>query len=461
MNRKISNLLEEGKSTLLFVDYAVPQYDLYAGSRANFMYLEMLAEMGLEVIFLPGDFERVEPYSTTLKQLGIEMLDGDWYRDNWETWLQENGQRIDYVFFNKPDPTAFFLPAVKRHTKAAIIYQCHDLHYLRLRREAGQENAPAMLEEANLFEKKEDFIFANSDVILSFSEVEEKLIKEKFPNKQVFTVPLFFYRDVADPGCDFNKRKELLFVGSCTHTPNRDAVSWFCSEIFPVIQRQIPDIALNVVGAEPSKNILALNSDVIRILGRVSDEELDKLYRTVKLMVLPLRFGAGVKGKLIEALHNGLPFVSTAIGLEGIKGIDQLVSPRDSVEDFAAEVVSLYLSDNKLAEMSQRGVKFVADNFTVQKTATQMATILSTAKAQGALRIDSQPRRTGLAEDGRLEQVKNQLLEQKYQLSKLEKRVAQKDRVIEEMLNSTSWRATVALRWVKLKLLDLKKFFSK
>ncbi len=461
MNRKISNLLEEGKSTLLFVDYAVPQYDLYAGSRANFMYLEMLAEMGLEVIFLAGDFERVEPYSTTLKQLGIEMLDGDWYRDNWETWLQENGQRIDYVFFNKPDPTAFFLPAVKRHTKAAIIYQCHDLHYLRLRREAGQENAPAMLEEANLFEKKEDFIFANSDVILSFSEVEEKLIKEKFPNKQVFTVPLFFYRDVADPGCDFNKRKELLFVGSCTHTPNRDAVSWFCSEIFTVIQRPIPDIALNVVGAEPSKNILALNSDVIRILGRVSDEELDKLYRTVKLMVLPLRFGAGVKGKLIEALHNGLPFVSTAIGLEGIKGIDQLVSPRDSVEDFAAEVVSLYLSDNKLAEMSQRGVKFVADNFTVQKTATQMATILSTAKAQGALRIDSQPRRTGLAEDGRLEQVKNQLLEQKYQLSELEKRVAQKDRVIEEMLNSTSWRATVALRWVKLKLLDLKKFFSK
>jgi len=454
-------LLEEGKSTLLFVDYAVPQYDLYAGSRANFMYLEMLAEMGLEVIFLPGDFERVEPYSTTLKQLGIETLDGDWYRDNWEAWLEENGQRIDYVFFNKPDPTAFFLPAVKRHTNAAIIYQCHDLHYLRLRREAGQENAPAMLEEANLFEQKEDFIFANSDVILSFSEVEEKLIKGKFPNKQVFTVPLFFYRDVADPGCDFIKRKELLFVGSCAHTPNRDAVSWFCSEIFPVIQRQIPDIVLNVVGAEPSEGILALNSDVIRILGRVSDEELDKLYRTVKLMVVPLRFGAGVKGKLIEALHNGLPFVSTAVGLEGIKGIDQLVSPRDSVEDFAAEVVSLYLSDNKRAEMSHRGVKFVADNFTLQKTATQMATILSTAKAQGALHIDSQPRRTGRSEDGRIEQVKNQLLEQKYQLSELEKRVAQKDRVIEEMLNSTSWRATVALRWVKLKLLVLRKLFSR
>ena len=235
----------ESKPVLLFVDYEVPQYDLFAGSRTNFMYLEMLVEMGLEVKFLAEDFQRVEPYSTELNKLGIETLDGEWYRQNWETWLRENGQAIDYVFFHKPDPASMFLPAVLRYTKAAILYQCHDLHYLRLRRKAEVEKDKAILEEANIYEKKEDFIFTNSDVLLTFSEVEEKFIKGKFPHKKVFTVPLFFYRDVPDPERDFSKRKDLLYIGACAHSPNRDAISWFCKEIFPLIQKQIPGIVIN------------------------------------------------------------------------------------------------------------------------------------------------------------------------------------------------------------------------
>ena len=79
------------KPTLLFVDYAVPQYDLYAGSRTNFMYLELLASLGLDVKFLPADFKRKEPYSTELNRMGIETLDGDWYRENWITWIRQNG----------------------------------------------------------------------------------------------------------------------------------------------------------------------------------------------------------------------------------------------------------------------------------------------------------------------------------------------------------------------------------
>jgi hypothetical protein len=121
---------------LLFVDYEVPHYDLYAGSRTNFMYLEMLVGMGLEVKFLPGDFRRVEPYSSELNELGIETLDGDWYRENWKSWISENADDIEYVFFHKPGPASEFLPTIKRCTKAAIIYQCHDLHYLRLQRKA-------------------------------------------------------------------------------------------------------------------------------------------------------------------------------------------------------------------------------------------------------------------------------------------------------------------------------------
>jgi len=377
----------ERKPTLLFVDYSIPQYDLYAGSRTNFMYLKLLVEMGFEVKFLPADFYRIEPYSTTLNRLGIETLDGDWFRENWENWLRANGPGIDYVFFHKPDPAAEFLPAVLNHTNAAIIYQCHDLHYLRLQRKAEVENDEAILEEARLYEEKENYIFSNSDVLLTFSEVEEKFIKDKFPQKAIFTVPLFFYEGMEDTSRDFSRRRDLMYVGACAHTPNRDAIAWFSREVFPLIRQQVPDIVFNVVSADPPKDISSLDSESIRILGRVSEEELAELYGASRMMVVPLRFGAGVKGKVIEALYKGLPIVSTAIGLEGIKGIGDLASAYDTAEDFAAEVVSLYTNERRLQELSELGSNFVADNFTAQKTAELMTEILSVSRDEAALRL--------------------------------------------------------------------------
>jgi len=384
--KKINKTNGDSRPVLLFIDYEVPQYDLFAGSRTNFMYLEMLVGMGLDVKFMAEDFQRVEPYSTELNKLGIETLDGQWYQKNWQQWLQDNGQDIDYVFIHKPDPAETFLPAVKRYTNAAIIYQCHDLHHLRLQRKAELECDQSIFDEAKIYEEKENFIFANSDVLLTFSSVEEEYIKGKFPHKQVFTVPLFFYPNTREVHYDDDRRHGLLYVGACAHSPNRDAVAWFCSEVFPLIQSQIPGIVLNVVGANPPEEISSLHSDGIRILGRVSEVQLKELYESVRMMVVPLRFGAGVKGKVIESLYNGVPLVSTAVGLEGIKDIEQLASPRDTAADFAAEVVSLYGDDKKLEKLSKLGTEFVGEHFTLNKTTQRMAEILEVAGKEAALR---------------------------------------------------------------------------
>jgi len=437
----------------------------------------MLVGMGLQVKFLAEDFRRVEPYSSELNQLGIETLDGEWYRQNWQAWLKENGQAIDYVFIHKPEPAITFLPAILRYTNASILYQCHDLHYLRLERKARVENDKEILEEAKRYEKKEDYIFANSDVLLTFSEVEEKVIKQKFPHKKVLTIPLFFYRDVCKPGRDFSKRHDLLYIGACAHTPNRDAVSWFCREIFPLIQQRIPGIAINVVGADPPDDISSLNSESIRILGRVSEEKLKSLYETVRMMVVPLRFGAGVKGKVIEALYNGIPIVSTSIGLEGIKDVDQIGSAQDTPENFASEVVSLYTDEDKLRELSQRGSEFVADNFTLQKTSRLMEGILSISRDEAILRI-SEPvpgdftpagqspghnefvanrHQADEADDTRVDQLMGELDKHKYQMYELQERLAQREQEIQDMLVSTSWKATVPLRWMKQCFFDLKR----
>lgn len=377
------------KQTLLFVDYALPIYDRFAGSRTNFMYLALLVKMGLNVKFIPANFEHLEPYSSELKKLGIEVLAGSWFKKNCEAWFKEYGQEIDYVFLHKPDPAIIFLDIVKQYTHAAIIYQCHDLHYLRLQRKAELENNPAVFEEARIYQQRENYIFANSDVILTFSKVEEKILRKDFPQKQVFTVPLFFYEDVPEPRHDFNRRRDLLYVGGFDHAPNRDAVLWFCDEVFPRVLRLAPDIVFNVIGANPPKKIALLQSRNINILGSVSDVYLQKFYETARLSVVPLRFGAGVKGKTIEALYHGVPLVSTTIGLEGIAGIEQVATPKDDPEAFASEILFLYEDQNKWEERSMLGAKFVADHFTVEKTAALMGEIIASSMATARKRLSA------------------------------------------------------------------------
>ena len=386
------------KPTLLFIDYSVPLYDQFAGSRTNFMYLKLLAGLGLEVKFLSQDFKRIEPYSTELNQLGIETLDGQWYADNWEQWLQDNGQGIDYVFINKPEPASQFLPAIRRLTKAAIIYQCHDLSYLRLRRKAELENDQALLARSQEMEKVEEFIFTSSDVVLTFSHVEELLIKQKFPHKPVITVPLFFFDEVEkqkndnlqpqNRQTDFAARDGLLFVGACAHAPNLDAIHWFCTEVLPLIRQQIPGIVFNVVGAAPPKEITRLHSDSVRILGQVSDAQLEDLYANSKLSVVPLRFGAGVKGKVIESLYQGVPVISTAVGLEGIKDIESLTAAKNEAREFADAVVFAYSDNAVLQELSLRGQEFVEDHFTTAKAAELARQILAASKEEAAARLD-------------------------------------------------------------------------
>jgi glycosyltransferase involved in cell wall biosynthesis len=315
------------------------------------------------------------------------VLAGDSYKENWLDWFKEHGKEIHYAFLHKPNPAMQFFEAIRKYTSAAIIYQCHDLHYLRLQRQAELTNDPILIDEASFFREKENYLFLNSDALLTFSCVEEEIIHKDFMDKDVYTVPLFFYDRPPKARRDFSKRVDLLYVGGFGHIPNRDAVEWFCNEVLPLLLKRLPNLTLNVVGANPPKEILALSSSNVRILGKVSDIELDNLYRSAKLSVIPLRFGAGVKGKVIEAFYHAVPLVSTSIGLEGITRVDQVAIPKDSPSDFAKEIIDLYENESLWIERSASCAKFVAENFTTHKTAEQFKKILLKAESSAKARL--------------------------------------------------------------------------
>jgi len=361
---------------LLFVDDKVPHFDVAAGARTSFMYLQLLVELGFDVTFLGADFRRVEPYSGALRALGVKSLDGYFYWRFWRLWLLANLRRYDYVFCNRPAPTQLLIGTLKRFGSATILYQCHDLHYLRWQRSYAYDRQPESLRKAQAFEKVERHIFEIADILLTFSEFEKQILTEDYPRKRVEVVPLFFYREFPRPRNDFYDCKGILFVGGFSHTPNVDAVEWFVREIFPGVAARIPDVVFYVVGSNPPPQIQAMECERVRILGGIDDRQLRKLYDGVRLVIVPLRFGAGVKGKVIEALHRGVPLVSTSIGLEGIPEIGTFLAGVDSAHDFGDRVVKLYADPAALLNLSASMNEYAKNHLSEETTKAQIRTLL-------------------------------------------------------------------------------------
>ena len=161
------------------------------------------------------------------------------------------------------------------------------------------------------------------------------------------------------PGPRGDEGGRLLFVGSFSHGPNVDAVRFFCRRILPGVRGRQPGVVLDIVGAEPPAAVLALRGERVFVHGYV--EDLNPFYEKADVVVVPVRFGGGVRIKLLEALARGVPVVSTVVGAEGIRGLDgeHLFVARDA-EAFASRVHRL-LSDPGLRRAMGRKARELAE----------------------------------------------------------------------------------------------------
>jgi glycosyltransferase involved in cell wall biosynthesis len=363
------------KNNLLFIDHEIPNYDQNAGSRTNYMYIKLFVEMGLSVTLIGANFIEAEPYTSEFRSIGVKVLTGKLFSRLWPLWFRIFAGKFDYVFFNKPDPTNLFISYVERFSKAKTLYQCHDLHYLRLLRQYEIDGNNKVLVNSQAMEQLETDIIQRIDIFLTFSHFEKEIVGRKFPGKPSEAIPLYFYDVLNPPIVDFSARKGLLYVGGFLHNPNIDAVLWFSREVFPEIKKSIPDIVFYVAGSHPPAEIRDLDGDGVQVLGYLTDQELEDLYRKVRLAVIPLRFGAGVKGKTMEAIHYSIPIVSTNIGIEGI-GLEKIVPPTDSPKAFSNRVIELYNDESALKESSFQLHRYAEQNLTKDATKIKMAEIL-------------------------------------------------------------------------------------
>ena len=162
----------------------------------------------------------------------------------------------------------------------------------------------------------------------------------------------------------FSERKDIIYVGGFGHDPNIDAVEWFATEIFPTILEKIPEVKWYVVGGSVPENIKRFASDNIIFTGYISDEELEILYNQCRLSVVPLRVGAGVKGKVVEAAYFQIPLITTSIGAEGLSLEEEAFLIEDDAKKFAELVCKTYNDEKLLERISQNQRVFVRKYFT-------------------------------------------------------------------------------------------------
>lgn len=358
-----------GKPIVLVIDHYVPAFDKDAGSRSIYQQLCMFLEKGYTVKFMGDNFLHEEPYSTALEQLGIEILYGPEYKTGIWDWFKKHGNDIDFVYLCRPHVTVRYIDFLKENTKVKIIYYGVDLHFLRERREYDLTGDEEKKEKSNYWKSIEMSLLYKADMSYYPSTLERDMIKQIDPQIPVKQIPVYAYQHfLTDIDQDFEKREGLLFVGGFAHPPNADAVLWFVKEVLPLIRARVQAV-FYIVGSQTPDEIrqLAVSGGGIEVKGFISDEELAELYQSCRVSVVPLRFGAGVKGKVVEAVYNGMPTVTTPIGAEGIDGIEQAVLIRESAKDFADAVIELYQNTDLCRELSVKTQHFIRQNFSVDR----------------------------------------------------------------------------------------------
>jgi len=354
------------RKCILVIDRYVPHYDKDAGSRTIYLYIKLFVKLNMKVIFLGENVFPDQPYTFVLQQLGVEVLYGDYYLYNWRNWLRNNGEFLDFILTCRSNVSIKYIDYLKVFTTAKIIYFNEDMQDLRLRREYEVKKDKSLLKSAKEIEKNERIMFNKADILFVVGTFEEKILKEKFPSKKIFNIPVYYYERNDMVSILPNERKNLLFVGGFKHSPNEDAVLWFYAHSFKQILNKFPDIIWYIVGSNPTEKVLSIQNKHIIVTGYITDDVLMNYYQNCRIFIAPLRYGAGVKGKIIEASYYKIPIITSSIGAEGLslKENSFLINPTDNT--FTQAVINLYEDYDKLDKLSSNCLNFINNYFSIE-----------------------------------------------------------------------------------------------
>ena len=350
------------RARVLVVDARTPMLDNDAGSLRMFRMMRLLVDLGCHVTFSPEIPVHGGRYTEQLQDAGIEALhDPLPSTETLARHLEEAGASYDVVILSRFYVARNWTPLVRKHClEARLAVDTVDLHYVRERREAQIAGRTDREEAIAHIRTEELAALRDADLAIVVSEEERRTLLDEGLDRPIEILPTI--HDVEPPGPGFWERQGLIFIGSFQHTPNVDAIEWYAREIEPLLQKMLPGVALTVVGGDVPDRIRAFASPTLQFVGQQRD--LRPWFEAARISIAPLRFGAGVKGKINTSQSFGVPVVTTRVGAEGLHanvGEELLVA--DDAASFAAAAVRLYADSRLWEQLARAGTAAVQRRF--------------------------------------------------------------------------------------------------
>jgi GT2 family glycosyltransferase/glycosyltransferase involved in cell wall biosynthesis len=342
------------RKNILVIDHHLPMPNRDSGSLRMFQILKLLHGLGHRVTFIPDNLANIPPYAAELQKRGIEVV---YYphikkvRD----YLISHGPDFDAVVLSRCDFARKHIADVRMFApQSRIIFDTVDLHFVRESSQARLTGDFEVQRKAQEKQRLEHELIDQSDETWVVSRAEEQLLQKEQPDKSIQVVSNIV--EIPGSSTPFALRRDWLFIGGFEHTPNVDAVVFFAQKIYPLVRERLRDAKFYIIGDKPPPEIVALANETIVVAGLQTDVR--PFFNSVKLSVAPLRFGAGVKGKINQSMAFGVPVVATSLAVEGMSlqnGDDILVA--DEPQDFARAMVQLYESEDLWNRISENGIE--------------------------------------------------------------------------------------------------------
>ena len=272
---------------------------------------------------------------------------------------------IEFAFLYRVFVVKHILHIVRSHApNAKIVFNTVDLHFVRETREAELYGGKWRKIKAENMKRDELEVIRQADATIVLNESERVLLNNLLPAASIHTIGLPIDIPTTD-GITWQSTRDIIFVGGFNHSPNVDAVLYFIHEVWPLLREQGYADRFVIVGSNMPPKIKSLGNDQIIAKGYV--ENLDEAFKTSRISVAPLRFGAGLKGKISSSLGYGVPCVTTSIGVEGsglVDGVNILVG--DNSQELASQIMRVYNDPGLWTELSHNGLKFFQGNYSLQ-----------------------------------------------------------------------------------------------
>lgn len=366
-----------------------PEPDTNAGGLRLWEIVKLLCRAGYRITFL-AEHANHPKYRTVLQEEGVECVsDPEVYGGTDDSRLVQFLQQrkfviaifVHYHIYNRYAPFfRAFLPGCK------LILDTVDLHFLRTAREAAVTASAELLQYADQVKRDEFAAIADADAVwVVTADEQDRLFRE--PNllcRPVDIIPTIHEVDAAPPGQA--TRIGVLFIGDYRHSPNVDAANYFLADILPELRRLLPDIPVTLAGCNPPQSLQQSGRALgVAVPGYVEDHR--ALLRGHRVGIAPLRFGAGIKGKIGEYLSCGLPCVTSPIGAEGMDLIDEKeILVADSPASFAHSIARLYQDIPLWERLSRHGRQAIEDRLSSLAVGAQLVAALQKTLARPASR---------------------------------------------------------------------------